>query len=123
MATETINLDVGAPLVFKALRPVTNAEDWILTANLFDGGAAYDLDGETASMSVRTPWGGEVLTATGVASDDDDAVTSILTFTVRASSMADLAPGRYTVAVKIAESPATRQIMLAKLPVRDGGFA
>lgn len=122
MATETINLDVGTARVFTALRPVTNGEDWILVIYLFNSGSAYDLDGETASLSLRDPWGAELLTATGAASDDDDAVTSILTFTIRAASMATLSPGSYTVAVRIVESPATRQILLAKLPVRDGGF-
>ena len=123
MATETINLDISSGRVFKAFQPVTNAEDWELVVNLFDDGAAYDLDGETATMSVRDPWGNEVLSGTGVASDDGDAVTSILTFTFRASSMALLCAGSYTVAAKLTESPATRQILLARLPVRDGGFA
>lgn len=122
MATETVYLDLATSRVFPAFQPVTNAEDWIVTLYIFEDGDAYDLDGETATMSVRDSWGSEVLSGTGVASDDDDSVTSILTFTFRASSMADLAPGTYTVAVKIAESPATRQVLLAKLPVRDGGF-
>jgi hypothetical protein len=37
--------------------------------------------------------------------------------------MATLDPGAYTVAARLIESPATRQLLLAKLPVRDGGFA
>lgn len=123
MATETVNLDISNGRVFKAFQPVTNAEDWIAVIYLFDDGSAYDLDGETATMSVRDPCGGEVLSGTGTASDDADAVTSILTFTFRASSMALLVPGTYTVAVKIVESPATKQILLARLPVRNGGFA
>lgn len=122
MATETINLDVSSSRVFQAFQPVTNGEDWIAVLNLFDDGSAYDLDGETATMKVLDPWGTEVLSATGVASDDADTVTSILTFTLRASSMATLAPGSYTVAVRLVESPATRQILLARLPVRSSGF-
>lgn len=121
MATETINLDLTSSRVFKAFQPVTNGEDWIVVLNMFNGGTAYDLDGETATMSVRDPWGSEVLSGTGEASDVG-SVTSRLTFTFRASSMALLDPGTYTVAAKIVESPATRQILLAKLPVRSSGF-
>lgn len=122
MANETINLDVSSSRIFQAFQPVTNAEDWIVVINLFDGGSAYDLDGETATMKILDPWGGEKLSATGVASDDADSVTSVLTFTFRASSMATLDPGAYTVAARIVESPATRQILLARLPVRSSGF-
>lgn len=123
MATETVNVDLTSAQGLRALQPVTNAEDWILVVNVFNGGAAYDLDGETATMAIKDRWGAEVLTATGVLSDDGDAVTSIVTFTLRESSMDDLAPGSYTVAARLTESPATRQLLLAKLPVRDGGFA
>lgn len=121
MSTETINIDLSSWRVFAAFQPTTNGEDWILTVNLFEDGEAFDLDGWTASMSIRDPWGAEILTATGVASDDADSVTSILTFTLRESSMLDLC-GVYTVSARIVESSATRQFLHAKLPVRSGGF-
>jgi len=123
MATETVNVDLTSAQGLRALQPVTNGEDWILVVNVFNDGSAYDLDGETASMAIKDRWGGEMLTATGVASDDADSVTSIVTFTFRESSMAMLNAGSYTVAARLTESPATRQLLLAKLPVRDGGFA
>lgn len=122
MSSETINVDLANWRVGMALQPTTNGEDWVLTVNLFESGEAYDLDGETASMSIRDYWGCEVLTGTGVASDDADSVTSILTFTFRESSMNALAPGSYTVAARITESPSTRQFLSAKLPVRSSGF-
>lgn len=121
MATETINIDLSSSRVFASFQPVTNAEDWVVVLKVFEDGEAYDLDGETATMSVRDPWGSEVLSGTGVASDVS-SVTSVLTFTFRASSMALLDPGSYTVAVRIVEGSATRQVVRAKLPVRDGGF-
>jgi len=122
MANETINIDLTSWRVFNAFQPVTNGEDWVVVINLFNGGSAYDLDGETATMSIRAQWGSEVATATGVASDNAAAVTSILTFTFRESTFSDLAPGSYTVAARIVESPATRQFLHAKLPVRSSGF-
>lgn len=123
MATETVNLDLSSARVFRAFQPVTNSEDWITVLKLFNGGTAFDLDGWTAAMSVRAPCGCEVFTATGVASDDDDAVTSILTFTVRAASLASLDAGAHMVSVRITDGTNTRQVVNAKLPVRDGGFA
>jgi hypothetical protein len=122
MATETVNVDLGNVQGLRALRPVTNAEDFILVINVFNGGTAYDLDGEAATMSIRDRWGDELLTATGTLSDDADAVTSVVTFTFREASMAMLNAGAYTVAARLIESPATRQLLLAKLPVRDGSF-
>lgn len=122
MSTETYNVDLGSVIGLRALRPTTNAEDWILVLNVFNSGTAYDLDGETATMSIRDRWGDELLTATGTLSDDADSVTSIVTFTFRETSMAMLNAGAYTVAARLVESPATRQLLLAKLPVRDGGF-
>lgn len=123
MASETVNVDLGIIQGLRALRPVTNAEDWILTVNVFEDGAAYDLDGETATLVIKDRWGDEVLTTSGVLSDDADSVTSVVTFTFRVSSMLMLNPGSYTVAARLIESPATKQLLLAKLPVRDGGFA
>lgn len=123
MATETVNVDLTSAQGLRALQPVTNGEDWILVVNVFNDGSAYDLDGETATMAIKDRWGDEMLTATGVLSDDADTVTSIVTFTFRESSMAMLNAGSYTVAARLTESPATRQLLLAKLPVRDGGFA
>lgn len=123
MATETVNVDIGKVLGLRALQPVTNAEDWILVVNVFEDDEACDLDGETASLVLKNRWGEEMLTASGVLSDDADAVTSIVTFTVRASSLAGLPAGSYTVAARLTEAPATRQLLLAKLPILDGGFA
>lgn len=123
MSSETANIDLGSVQGLRNLRPTTNAEDWILVLNVFEDGAAADLTGETASMSIKDRWGDELLTASGVLSADADAVTSVVTFTLRESSMAMLNAGSYTVAARITESPATRQLLLAKLPVRDGGFA
>lgn len=122
MASETVNVDLGNVQGLRALRPVTNAEDFVLVINVFEDDAAYDLDGEAATMSIRDRWGDELLTATGTLSDDADSVTSVVTFTFRESSMAMLNAGAYTVAARLIESPATKQLLLARLPVRDGGF-
>lgn len=122
MAFETLNVDLGSSRIITALQPVMNAEDWFLELRLFENDAAYDLDGSTATMSIRDGWGSEVLSATGALSDNEDSVTSIVTFTFRGSSMGLLAAGSYHVGVILTESPATRQVLSAKLPVRDGGF-
>lgn len=121
MASETVNVDLGNVQGLRALRPVTNAEDFILVINVFENDAAYDLDGEAATMSIKDRWGDELLTATGALSDVG-SVTSVVTFTIREASMALLDAGSYTVAARLTESPATKQLLLAKLPVRDGGF-
>lgn len=120
--SETINLELGTARVLTALRPVTNAEDFSVTLNLFDGGIPADLDGKAIAMTVRNPGGGEAFALAGVLSDDDDGVTSVVTFTARAATMATLAPGSYTVAARLNDGTATRQVLLAQLPVRDGGF-
>jgi len=122
MASETVNVDLGNIQGLRALRPVTNAEDFILVINVFQSDEAYDLDGEAATMSIRNRWGDELLTATGALSDNAAAVTAVVTFTIRETSMATLDPGTYTVSVRLIESPATKQLLLAKLPVRDGSF-
>jgi hypothetical protein len=49
MASETVNIDLGNVQGLRALRPVTNAEDFILVINVFEDDAAYDLDGEAAA--------------------------------------------------------------------------
>lgn len=49
-------------------------------------------------------------------------MTSVVTFTARAATMATLPPGSYTVAARLTDGTATRQLLLARLPVRDGGF-
>ena len=121
MATETVNVDLASVQGLRALRPVTNAEDWILVVKVFENGSAYDLDDHAATMSIKDKWGDELLTATGALSDVG-SVTSVVTFTFREASMAMLNAGAYTVAARIIESPATKQLLLAKLPVRDGGF-
>jgi len=122
MASETVNVDLGNVQGLRALRPVTNAEDFILVINVFQSDEAYDLDGEAATMSIRNRWGDELLTATGALSDNAAAVTAVVTFTIRETSMATLDPGTYTVSARLIESPATKQLLLAKLPVRDGSF-
>lgn len=122
MASETINLDLGSARVFHALQPVTNGEDFSVTLNLFDAGVPADLDGKGIAMSVTNPSGREALALSGVLSDDDDGVTSVVTFTARAATMATLAPGSYTVAARLTDGTATRQVLLARLPVRAGGF-
>jgi len=122
MASETINLDLSTARVFQALQPVTNGEDFSVTLNLFDGGVPADLDGKSVAMSISHPGGMEAFALAGVLSDDDDGVTSVVTFTVRAATMATLLPGSYTVAARLTDGPATRQVLLARLPVRAGGF-
>jgi len=123
MASETVNVDLGNVQGLRALRPITNAEDFILVINVFQSDEAYDLDGEAATMSIRNRWGDELLTATGALSDNAAAVTAVVTFTIREASMATLDPGTYTVSARLIESPARKQLLLAKLPVRDGGFS
>ncbi|MGV8840915.1 MAG: hypothetical protein ACWA6X_11495 [Bauldia sp.] len=120
--TEAINLDLSSALAFQALPPMTNAEDFSVTLNLFDGGVPADLDGKAIAMSVRHPGGAEAFSLAGVLSDDDDGVTSVVTFTAGAATMATLAPGSYTVAARLSDGTATRQVLLARLPVRAGGF-
>ncbi|MCC6735131.1 MAG: hypothetical protein IT534_03250 [Bauldia sp.] len=122
MAGETINLDLTSARVFTALRPVTNGEDFSVTLNVFDGGVPADLDGKAIAVSVSHPAGAEAFALAGVLSDDADGVTSVVTFTARAATMATLPPGSYTVAARLTDGTATRQVLLARLPVRDGGF-
>jgi hypothetical protein len=101
---------------------MTNAEDFSVTLNLFEGGVPADLDGKAIAMSVRHPGGAEAFSLAGVFSDDDDGVTSVVNFTASAATMATLAPGSYTVAARLSDGTATRQVLLARLPVRAGGF-
>lgn len=122
MASETINLDLSTARVFQALQPVTNGEDFSVTLNLFDGGVPADLDGKGVAMSVSHPGGMEAFALAGVLSDDDDGVTSVITFTARAATMATLTPGSYSVAARLTDGTETRQVLLARLPVRAGGF-
>ncbi|MCW5714865.1 MAG: hypothetical protein KIT43_10175 [Bauldia sp.] len=122
MANETINLDFSTARVLQALQPVTNGEDFSVTLNLFQGGVPADLDGKGLAISVSHAGGMEAFALAGVLSDDDDGVTSVVTFTARAATMATLPPGSYTIAARLTDGTETRQVLLARLPVRAGGF-
>lgn len=112
------------------LPQITNATDWAVTVAVIDDttGVGFDLSTYTA-ITVRVTDSRNSQMLTGTLSDgtivvtaDDDAVSSILSWTFRASEMATLAAGSYTVAVKIGDGTNTTQLILGRLPVVDGGF-
>jgi hypothetical protein len=110
------------------LQSTTNAEDWIQSVAVVDGDEGFDLSSYTISIRVTDKNGAEVLAGSTTdgkiaVSNDDDDVPSIFTWTFRASAMAGLCAGSYTVAVRITDGTNTNQMILGTLPVVDGGFA
>jgi hypothetical protein len=109
---------------------VSNAADWSQTLQITDDTTeqGFDLTAYTTiQIRVTDKNNGEKLAGSLsggqiVVSDDDDDIASVITWTFRASTMANIAPGSYTVALRISNGTDTTQIILGRLPVVDGGF-
>ncbi len=108
----------------KANFETTNAQDWAVTMSVYDDDtdAGFDLDAYTVEVRLNDKNGGELYETTGTKSDDDDAITSIVSWTIPVATMATLRQGTYGVSVRIVSVSSTRQILLGKLTVVDGGF-
>lgn len=110
-----------------SLPPTTNAEDWSVTMALTVADQTppgYDLTNYTVQVRLNDDKGCAVIETTGTKSNDDDAVESVISWTVPYSEMAGVAPGSYTVAVRIVSTLTTSATMVlqGKLAVKSGGF-
>jgi hypothetical protein len=108
----------------KANFETTNAQDWAVTMSVYDDDteAGFDLDDYTVYVRLNDKNGASLYETTGTKSDDDDAITSIVSWTIPVATMGTLRQGTYGVAVRIVSDDSTRQILLGTLTVGSGGF-
>lgn len=108
------------------LQSVSNQEDWDDSFGLFDDETGDPLDLTAVTAITITVWDEDYrqIMLTGSLSDAiriDDITGGVISLHFAATSMAALMPKTYPVRLSMVNGGATKDLILGRLPVLDGG--